>query len=696
MAYLQTNKSLKVQDIKNLQQSDENLKQLSDKVLKSPDKKIKVRQGEFILHNGLLFNIQREIHKLCLPDFLCLLLLNKMHFTQDLHFSPYQMNKVYNRNYWSPNSMKMCRESNQNCIVCKLNFAKYTPRFLGERRSTYDITRPNEVWFIDLLELPRSRTGYKYVMLMIDCVSQYVMGRAMKSQSQEETIRKLRGVFCVMTPPRFIYCDLASNFGSSFISFLAQNNIQCLGSISRRPQSQSLVELAVKTTKNYLLKLVHSNLNTTDRLDWPLLLHTAIRSINIQSHPHSSQTSREFLLFSPYATSAVPILTQDPSNYQKKCLGQIESRRQKQHMSKENKWKRTKHFENNFYENQFVFLRTIKKKTEDGSQSLLPNQLNHIYQILERVDDQRVIVRDISDPEQDNFQVSVERLKPIHLRDLVNSNFDLFPYHNISLTRTGKVRRNKIIELKLLAPGNINADDEEELVRPNEPGQDTDISDTSEDEETQEILEQEEEEENEDHNKIKVEAQPSLKRVTRSSLRTQKDKQTKNKLKVTVPEGTGTIRDLTSNSIETTDLMERVKKMTQDELAAYKRALTEHQMNVNHIRKNPKVKGDVERMTDLPPTELKEVLSYRYNSYSRLTTDLALLPKMAIKPSNKKKKRVTFNSKIFVASYTIEAAPFYTTVKSLMENGEFVHFLTINRIASKHCVSFEEMRLYRM
>merc|ERR1711923_285117 len=63
------------------------------------------------------------------------------------------------------------------------------------------------------------------------------MGRAMKSQSQEETIRKLRGVFCVMTPPRFIYCDLASNFGSSFISFLAQNNIQCLGSISRRPQS---------------------------------------------------------------------------------------------------------------------------------------------------------------------------------------------------------------------------------------------------------------------------------------------------------------------------------------------------------------------------------------------------------------------------------------------------------------------------
>ena len=89
-------------------------------------------------------------------------------------------------------------------------------------------------------------------------------------------------------------------------------------------------------------------------------------------------------------------------------------------------------------------------------------------------------------------------------------------------------------------------------------------------------------------------------------------------------------------------------------------------------------------------------VSYRYNSYSRLTTDLALLPKMAIKPSNKKKKRVTFNSKIFVASYTIEAAPFYTTVKSLMENGEFVHFLTINRVASKHCVSFEEMRLYRM
>ena len=38
----------------------------------------------------------------------------------------------------------------------------------------------------------------------------------------------------------------------------------------------------------------------------------------------------------------------------------------------------------------------------------------------------------------------------------------------------------------------------------------------------------------------------------------------------------------------------------------------------------------------------------------------------------------------------------YTTVKSLMENGEFIHFLTINRLASKHCVSFEEMRLYRM
>ena len=287
-------------------------------------------------------------------------------------------------------------------------------------------------------------------------------------------------------------------------------------------------------------------------------------------------------------------------------------------------------------------------------------------------------------------------MKPIHLRDLVNSNFDLFPYHNIALTRTGRVRRNKIIELKLLAPGNINADDEEELVRPNEPGQDTDISDTSEDERNQETLEQEEEEENEDDNKIKVEAQPSLRRVTRSSLRTQKDKQTKNKLKVTVPERTGTIRDLTSNSIETTDLMERVKKMTQDELAAYKRALTEHQMNVNHIRKNPKVKGDVERITDLSPTVLKEVLGYRYNSYSRLTTDLALLPKMAIKPSNKKKKRVTFNSKIFVASYKIEAEPFYTTVKSLMENNEFVHFLTINKIASKHCVSFEEMRLYRM
>ena len=160
-----------------------------------------------------------------------------------------------------------------NCTKVKGNYGKNKPQ---HGHNLCGNTK-NEVIYLDYIYLPRTASGFRYALTVIDSFTRYVTVYPLRSMRAEDTARKLRD-YCVEhgTIPSVISTDRGSHFIGSVLQDLLRelgikHNLHC----AWRPQSTGILERTHRTLKNSLT-IVSKEL----KKEWPEVMHRVVMSMN--------------------------------------------------------------------------------------------------------------------------------------------------------------------------------------------------------------------------------------------------------------------------------------------------------------------------------------------------------------------------------------------------------------------------------
>lgn len=181
--------------------------------------------------------------------------------------------------YW-PGLTKDVYEYVQSCTKC---MARKRP--IGKSDG---LMQPIEVGGVfDLIQIDHagaftpSPEGYKHYLIAMDVFSRFVIGRAVKSTSAEETMRFFLNEICmVFGIPKRVHSDR----GTCFTAHMTAQTYDIIGvesslSTRERPQSNAYIERCNRTFADIIAMYINSN-----HTNWPEALKFAIYSHNTSRH----------------------------------------------------------------------------------------------------------------------------------------------------------------------------------------------------------------------------------------------------------------------------------------------------------------------------------------------------------------------------------------------------------------------------
>ena len=164
--------------------------------------------------------------------------------------------KLRSRYYWNN-----CREDVENlCRSCSLCASRNNPRRKNRAPLTkYTVGLPLERIGIDILgPLPKSCSGMRYILVVVDYFTKWAEAYPMKNQEAETVAEKLvDGFITRFGVPRQIHTDQGRQFESKLFQELCQVlEIDKTRTTGFHPQSDGLVERFNRTLENMLSKFV--------------------------------------------------------------------------------------------------------------------------------------------------------------------------------------------------------------------------------------------------------------------------------------------------------------------------------------------------------------------------------------------------------------------------------------------------------
>jgi transposase InsO family protein len=166
--------------------------------------------------------------------------------------------------YW-PTLHKDIQEAIASCHSC----TAVETRISGFHPArTIDALLPGDHYQIDLATMPLSEDGHRYMFVLVDVFSGFVILRPMKDKKKETIARTLWEVCAVIGFPRI----LQSDNGTEFVNAILKALIQLFGITHRtisayNPRADGKVERSVRTVKQTLRKLLQGAY-----VYWPLHL----------------------------------------------------------------------------------------------------------------------------------------------------------------------------------------------------------------------------------------------------------------------------------------------------------------------------------------------------------------------------------------------------------------------------------------
>ena len=119
---------------------------------------------------------------------------------------------IFNTRFYTPNSHKMVKQILQGCVICRLNRNVYKRHTSGEHRKFQNDLTVGAIWCCNVAHLPRSKNGFKCVLLFSERVTSYISGIALKNITSS-TVSQAFKIFMTIFPP---LNEIQSDFGPEF------------------------------------------------------------------------------------------------------------------------------------------------------------------------------------------------------------------------------------------------------------------------------------------------------------------------------------------------------------------------------------------------------------------------------------------------------------------------------------------------
>ena len=229
---------------------------------------------------------------------------------QYAHISKRKLFQTLRRSYEWKGMYQDITEATSTCYECNKCITNLQPH--GKTKAII-ARRPNAVVAIDLLQLPLSRDGYRYVLNIIDYLSRHVVSIPLKRKDQNAVKTAfLKGYLCKFGRPAKIIVDQGKEFSNTLFQDLAtfaKIDIRFLPT----GRHAGLVERFNKTMQNAFRKYAIEN----DDRKWSEWLDPYVYRYNLTSHDALDGDSPHYVRFGYHDEDPLVTLTDTKDNQQR-------------------------------------------------------------------------------------------------------------------------------------------------------------------------------------------------------------------------------------------------------------------------------------------------------------------------------------------------------------------------------------------
>ena len=197
--------------------------------------------------------------------------------------------QVVKTKYFHPAMSAVVAECVRNCAVCQCYKGHPVGDFPLYRRTA---ERPYEVYSVDLMDLPKSRSGYNCVLVGVDRFSKFGHVVPLRNKTSRTVARALEAHILSTVPrtPETILSDSGPEFrGGPFRELLKTYGIAHDHSVPYAPHTNGQVERLNQTIKNQLAVVCHG-----DMTGWDRKVYGVVAQYNRVPHSETGRAPVEF------------------------------------------------------------------------------------------------------------------------------------------------------------------------------------------------------------------------------------------------------------------------------------------------------------------------------------------------------------------------------------------------------------------
>ena len=277
-------------------------------------RRVEQEWGHYMILDKLLFKIKfidttEPIPVLCIPTSKVDMLLEHYHSSvMGCHAGITKCYLTISSRFYCPNLAHHIRAYVTGCHICQ-QFKK-GKKFQRPFNKRININTPAlSKLSMDIKHMPTGTGGYKFILVLLCEVTNFMIAYPMRSTTAEEVGKNLIKLITRHAKPSQIISDQDPAFTGRILSFLSK----CMGStqtwVSPTNHKSLLAEHGIKSLGNILTKhLTDAGKNWTEYLDWAVMVHNVQESTNLDGHS-------PFQLVYGYKPTLIPdleIIPEDP------------------------------------------------------------------------------------------------------------------------------------------------------------------------------------------------------------------------------------------------------------------------------------------------------------------------------------------------------------------------------------------------
>ena len=254
---------------------------------KAAMKRVELLAEKYIMLDSLLFKLTTILGKesvvLAIPEVCADKIITLYHSNLFAgHQGVIKMYLTISDRFYIPNLMHYLRLYTKGCHICQLNRKDKLPERQLQPRINLNY-RPLSRLSMDLKVMPKSYKGDKYILCVIDEVTNYIVTAPVKQVRSEEIgeilINSAFSKYCV---PDYIIMDLDSGFMSSLMSYLFKKLGIKIKTVALYNHQSLQAEHGIKSLSAILTKhLTKSGDMWIDYLPFATIAHNTFNSLNL-------------------------------------------------------------------------------------------------------------------------------------------------------------------------------------------------------------------------------------------------------------------------------------------------------------------------------------------------------------------------------------------------------------------------------